>query len=122
MQLFGTVHEIGDLVPYTNGKGSLRTVIIETDGLFNTKALVPVTAFSDDATYLDPKRDVGRKVSCILRLQSSSYVGRDGSRRWRVSLSIRDMKLDQLNADKKYVDGPPRHTPAFPDNDDDIPF
>jgi single-stranded DNA-binding protein len=89
----GKIAEIDDLVPYKNGNGFLRNVVVAVSGVLDTEAYLPLTLFGDDAAGLDPQLDLGRPLKCQGRLMSRKYLDRSGRMRWNVSVTATGVML-----------------------------
>lgn len=131
--LDGKLVEIDELIPYKNGGGFLRTVILEVAGVFNTPAYVPITLLGTDATDLDPQLDNDRPMKCTGRISSRRYLDRAGHVRWAVSLTGTGVILGQRaslqpkSQNEELVDAIRDAEAASPVNGlesdpDDIPF
>lgn len=87
MPVTGKIVEIDELVPYRNGNGFLRNVVVAVSGVLDTEAYLPLTLFGDDAAGLDQQLDLGRPLKCQGRLVSRKYLDRSGRMRWSVSVT-----------------------------------
>ena len=89
----GTIAEIDELVPYRNGNGFLRNVVVAVSGVLDTEAYLPLTLFGDDAAGLDPRLDLKRPLKCQGRLVSRRYLDRNGRVRWSMSMTATGVML-----------------------------
>ena len=89
----GTIAEIDELVPYRNGNGFLRNVVVAVSGVLDTEAYLPLTLFGDDAAELDPRLDLKRPLKCQGRLVSRRYLDRNGRVRWSMSMTATGVML-----------------------------
>lgn len=125
--LEGKIAEICELIPYRNGNGFLRTVILEVSGVLNTQAYVPITLLGIDATELDPQLDVGRPMQCAGRISSRRYLDRAGNVRWAVSITGAGVilgaraSLQPKSQNEQLMDASKAADPLESDPDD-IPF
>lgn len=113
----GVLHSAGELIPFGNGQGHLRNIVLEVPGVYNDLALVPVTLFNDLAKRIDPERDTGKEVACVARLRSSQYVDKNGVQRWDLSFAGSYIRV-------KDPDVSPNNPTTFIRDDDfeDLPF
>ena len=93
LPLDGRIAEVGGLIPYRNGNGYFRNVVLAVAGVLDTPAYVPVTVFGTDATDLDPQLDLERPMQCTGRLTSRRYLDRNGNVRWALSLTATGVML-----------------------------
>ena len=129
--LTGTIAEIGELIPYRSGNGFLRNVVLETKGVLDLVAYVPLTLFGRDAEELDQRMDIGRSMKCTGRLSSRRYVDRNGNVRWALSMSAASVELGRHEPAEPDKDGQPQEDEnrpsvtaddSFMADDDDLPF
>lgn len=122
-QVSGELEEIEDLIPYRNGNGYFRNVVIKLPGGV-VQPLLPITMFGTDATNLDEKLDLHRKIQCTARLTSRRYYDREGKIRWILSMSSLNVMLGPRPGETQEAD--PRED--WPDDNiatgdpEDIPF
>lgn len=93
----GEIAEIGGITNWSDN-GRLREVVLRVQGLYGP-AFVPTTVFGDDAAYLDPVRDTGKRVKCTARLTAKRYTDRNGKLRWYVALTARDIVISEPTSD-----------------------
>lgn len=93
----GEIVELGELANWGDQGGKLRSLVVQVEGVF-APALVPMTVFGDDAVYLDPTRDVGRRARCTGRLTSRRYTDHSGKQRWAMSLTARGLVVSDAAA------------------------
>jgi single-stranded DNA-binding protein len=121
----GDIAEIGELVPYKNGNGYFRNVVLSVKDEAGAQAFVPMTMFGTDATDLDQQLDLGRHVTCTARLTSHKYTDRNGNGRWVLSMSaIRAVMAPRAGNEPQEADpheDPPDANIATGDPED-IPF
>lgn len=113
----GILHSASDLIPYSNGQGQLRNILISVSGMYNESALVPITLFNDTARRVDPERDVGREVACIAKLRSATYPDRNGVMRWDIKLTASYLRIKDPE-----VAGKNLTTVTRDDDLEDLPF
>jgi len=125
--LDGKIVEVDELIPYKNGNGFFRNVILEINGVFGTPAYVPVALFGMDATELDPELDMNRPLKCAGRLTSRRYLDRNGRMRWALSMSASGVilgareSLQPKSQNEQLADAIKAADPLESDPDD-IPF
>lgn len=125
IEVEGKIHEVFDPIPYANGEGFLRNIVIEMAsrvvGVYEP-VYMPVTVFGTDATGLD-KTTVGRPIRCTCRLCSRNYIG-GGAIRWSLAANARAVILGD-NKPAEEDDDPTGLKAAantIPDQDEDLPF
>ena len=111
MPVEGAIAEVGELIPYRNGNGFFRTVVIAVPGVLDTPAYLPLTLFGTDATDLDPQLDKDRPLKCTGRLNSRRYLDRNGRMRWTMSVAAAGVMLGPRAAMQ-----PPKQGDADPRN------
>lgn len=114
-QMTGKLAEVGQLVPYSNGNGYLREIVVMSSPNLE-EVMSPVTLFGDTATGIS-EQDIGRGITLIAKLQSRHYTDRNGKKRWSVNMVGENVKLE----------GPmpvpeEQQTDPLASDPDDIPF
>lgn len=125
LPITGKVAEVGELIPYRNGNGYFRNVVLAVTGVLDTPAYVPVTVFGTDATDLDPQLDLERPMKCTGRLTSRRYLDKSGNVRWALSLAATSVMLGPRKTTGPQVvsqDEIPDVADDWSGGDDDLPF
>lgn len=118
----GEVFAVGRMIPYRNGNGHLREIVVKVRGLFSTPAYVPVTLFGLDAEQVN-ETAVGGLVRVTGRLNSRQYEDRNGNIRW--NLQITGSKVDLVQKAMQPPEPERRNETVSlddPNLPDDIPF
>ena len=123
LPLEGEIHSMSGLVPYSNGVGHFRNIVMAVQGVVGP-AYVPITLFGLDASNLDPDMDLRRPITCTGRLTSRQYTDRNGNLRWALSLTAHGVMLGpRPTAAPTGGTGEPSGYENEPQDDmDDIPF
>ena len=118
----GEVFSVGPRIPYRNGNGFLREVVVKTRGMFNSFTYVPVTLFGKDAEEVDETR-TGCLIRVLARLYSRQYMDKLGNIRWTVGIT--GTSIDLVRKTMQPPTQEPEHETVSADDPemvDNLPF
>lgn len=118
----GTIVQIEEPIPYRTGNGFFRNVLLRTGEAYDPPAFFQLTLFGEDALNLDPERDLERSLQCTGRLNSRSYIDRNGNMRWSMSISADGVILGPRKMERPASAEETEGAKSAVDDTEDIPF